>query len=185
MRHRIGCICACKAQRLLKWLWGCEVKEAYSYYTCKTYYVPCSLCQCLKRSQAASSSFSTSLNEWLEGMAAGHVVGLLWKHWLQPLSCSIAGGQAWILTPLHEIGVTILQHLKPWLTLAGCVTKIRLLLCSKHQGCWIIILYLFYCCWNKHFPFREKYNLLTMGLTVTQSVDFTVSGLCIEAILLN
>lgn len=32
---------------------------------------------------------------------------------------------------------------------------------------------------------REKYNLLTMGASVAQSVGFTASGLCIEAIQLN
>ena len=32
---------------------------------------------------------------------------------------------------------------------------------------------------------REKYNLLTIGITVAQSAAFTASGLYIEAIQLN
>lgn len=57
---------------------------------------------------------------------------------------------------LHKIGASIAWHLKLWLTSPGCVEQIRLLFGSTRQGCWILILYLFYCCWNKHFIFREN-----------------------------
>lgn len=145
-------------KEMLKLGRGREVKEAYSFYTSETHYVPRSLCQCLERSQ----QLIFNIPEWMTRRHGTRACcGLAEKttgfsHFYIARAEDVCKDRPEFRAYLHKIGASIAWHLKLWLTSPGCVEKIRLLFGSTHQGCWILILYLFYCCWNKHFIFREK-----------------------------
>lgn len=159
MRHWMGCTCACHTQRLLKLRRGRELKEAYPYYTSETYYVPCSLCQCLERRQAVSSSFSASLNEWLGDMAPGPVVGLVRKSLLQSMSKKFSARTG--LNSKHifkKIGAPITQH-KIWLWSENqAIVKLVVARLLNINSVFVLLLLK-----QTFYVQRKKYNPLTMG----------------------
>lgn len=102
-----------------------------------------------------TSSFSASMNGWFEDMAPKACRGND-----GPTSAKLImleQDTAEMVNNSHfYLKYSTSQDVKLWLVFPGLTVGIRLLQSSMHQGWWILIWYLFYCCWNKQFISREE-----------------------------